>query len=259
MLKRNARTLIEAFLVALYFSKPLTSREIYYILKGQVPTPSSFLGKAVFNDYLIKDGYTYKLSKKGHLKARSYNYSLEFHKNKGTSSSQHSNQIIKTLFLFLLHTEEKELIGIRKEKTAGYSIQPDLTLLTKKCNLLIEIDTGTQNTTTVRSKVFRYRAMKDDDNDIVVFCTHSKHTYEEFKDEKTAKFILLDQSETNDKILEINHRIYTLTRNTIKAKTSSQQYDSFNENQDTTNQPKKRSAEEVQAMFDQIVREFGHS
>lgn len=191
MFKTNARPTIDAFLLTLYFSKALTSREIYPILNTEVKNPTYFLGKALFDGYLIKDDSNYKLTKKGLNKAINLSYNLEHNQKKGTTNSDHTNQLLKSLFVLLKHLEIDNIQSIRKEKKLNNAIQPDLTIQTNSKTLLIEIDTGTQGLQVIKSKINRYKAIMNEEDDFLIFFTKSKKTYNEYKENQTAKFILI--------------------------------------------------------------------
>jgi hypothetical protein len=232
MFQPNSRPTIEAFLTALYFSKPLTSREIYYILDSQVKNPINFLAKALKDGYLIKTHYDYKLSPKGLSKVNTFWLTLDYQKNKGTLNVKHSNLIIKCLFLLLKHIEPKQIYSITREKTTGeFNNKPDLTIATKNINFLIEADTGTERLGQLETKLRRYSWRMDEEKDFIIFLTTSRNTYNKLQGNKTAHLILLDQPDTSTQILELKHHFKTCTISPQDNNTDLNDYKIIHKNQ----------------------------
>jgi Replication-relaxation len=76
----------------------------------------------------------------------------------------------------------KTITAIRKEKTTGKALTPDLTIQTEVKTFYYEIDTGTQGIKTVQLKIDRYRntILSNEENKLIFF-TKSSRNYNHFK------------------------------------------------------------------------------
>jgi hypothetical protein len=168
-------TKARAFLTTLYFSKPLTSKDCYYILNDlKKVTSTNFLGQLKSVGYLtLKDGY-YKLSTKGKSMITSNLFSLELNRKKGHQNSLHENMTLRIIYNFLLETNQSEILEIIKEKNFNKIIEPDIFISTTNLNLVIEIDTGTERHNILDSKIQRYNTILNKDKDKLIFVSSSK-------------------------------------------------------------------------------------
>jgi hypothetical protein len=117
-MKLTTETTLYKLLLACFFNRPMTSKEIYYIFSDFVKTDKSkYLNNAVRNGYFTKskDG-DYKLTKKALNKIKDFNIEIIKSNNSSEHYITHNLLLCKALFIYLLKSDLSNLKAIKKEK-----------------------------------------------------------------------------------------------------------------------------------------------
>jgi hypothetical protein len=174
---------LTAFLASIKLINPLKRIDLFYILNQSDMNSTSYIGKLTTSGYLKIKDHHYHLTRKSELYLNSIKFELVHNKNRGYSHPIHNLALIKALYNTLINSDMKTITAVRKEKTTGKALTPDLTIQTEDITFYYEIDTGTQGIKTVQSKIDRYHntILSDEDNRLIFF-TKSSRNYKHFKD-----------------------------------------------------------------------------
>jgi Replication-relaxation len=173
---------LTAFLASIKLINPLKRIDLFYILNQSDMKSTSYIGKLTTSGYLKIKDHHYHLTRKSELFLNSVKFELIHNKNRGYSHPIHNLALIKALYNTLINSDMKTITAIRKEKTTGKALTPDLTIQTEVKTFYYEIDTGTQGIKTVQLKIDRYRntILSNEENKLIFF-TKSSRNYNHFK------------------------------------------------------------------------------
>lgn len=207
----NRNQTIKALLTSLYLSIPLTIREVTQIVKGFVVYHKQYVSQLKARGYLKLKDQRLHLTRRAHQLVQSQPFELVWNKRKGMIQYNHQLQLVKTLFICLLHLNLPQISQILKEKFNG-SVAPDLCIKTESVNFLIEVDTGSQRAQTIQPKLNYYKNFTS--SDCVIYFTNSSTIANRFTSHPTVHFVNLQSQNYIQYLLQLQPKP-TQNRDTI--------------------------------------------
>lgn len=198
---KTKNTIKLSLLTAMHFNRSMTRKELYYIVKDTAKNTPDLLsalqreGK-ITKDKNDKDKFT--LTKKGLNQVIDTGIELIKKEKKGEKQHIHNLALSKAIFLIMLTIENEEIISIEKEK-GDIEQLPDITITLRNKLIYIEIDTGSQRTKIIESKIKTYKL----NNKTPLFLTKSQTNYNTINASPEAKALLLDSPNIQTELYEM--------------------------------------------------------
>jgi hypothetical protein len=167
---------LQSLLLALSFTSPLQTVYVQSIVAGFVQNVQFYIGIQKFRGWLAKQDGLILLTKQAQGFVRLSPFSLTQSKPDVSKQTYHELLLVRSLFLCLLHLNFDDITEIRKQKYYETRLIPDLTIVTEKRTLLIEIDRGKQPSKTLEAKIRELRTSNPDAT--IIYFTDAQKTYD---------------------------------------------------------------------------------
>jgi hypothetical protein len=195
---------LQSALIALSFTTALESRDIRLIVTGLVRQDFLYVSNLKTRGWLRpRERFLYLTNKAQYLISKA---PIDLIKNKtgGDAKINHEIQLARTLFACLVHLNLENVVQIKKQKRNGTTPYfHDLTIVGNNYTLQIEVDAGSQPSSTLEAKIKGFQEINPQDT--LVYFTSSKNTYAHYQDNShQVQFIYLQSPTLSQDILQLS-------------------------------------------------------
>ncbi len=157
--QEDRKHILESLLIALSFTSTLESKYVQSVVSGFVGNEQFYVNNQRIRGWFNKQGNLLLLTEKAKRLVQLSPFEIIVNRREVNRLTNHEVQLVRSLFLCLLHLDFAHIKQIKKQKVSDNSPYiPDLSIVTKTDTLLIEVDTGSQPFKTLETKIRGYKA-----------------------------------------------------------------------------------------------------